>query len=85
MSTVVPDNPVQAPVALGQGLGRDAALVSLCTLLSRVTGFARVVATAAVLGSGVLADVYQTANMIPNLMLFTAPRNTCPRTSSSFF
>lgn len=50
------------------GLGRDTALVSLCTLLSRLTGFVRVVTVAAVLGSGVLADVYQTANMIPNLL-----------------
>lgn len=50
------------------GLSRDTALVSLCTLLSRITGFVRVVTVAAVLGSGVLADVYQTANMIPNLM-----------------
>lgn len=43
-------------------------LVTVCTLLSRITGFGRVVATAAVLGSGVLGDVYQTANMIPNLL-----------------
>ena len=50
------------------GIRRDTALVTLCTLLSRVTGFARVVATAAVLGSGLLGDVYQTANMIPNLL-----------------
>jgi putative peptidoglycan lipid II flippase len=43
-------------------------LVTVCTLLSRVTGFGRVVATAAVLGVGLLGDVYQTANMIPNLL-----------------
>jgi len=43
-------------------------LVTLCTLVSRVSGFGRVVATAAVLGSGLLGDVYQTANMIPNLL-----------------
>ena len=30
--------------------------------------FGRVLATAAVLGSGLLGDVYQTANMIPNLL-----------------
>ena len=54
--------------AVSRGLGRDAFLVSVCTLFSRLTGFVRVVATAAVLGSGVLADVYQTANMIPNLL-----------------
>lgn len=51
-----------------RGLRRDAVLVSLGTLFSRLTGFVRVLATAAVLGSGVLADVYQTANMIPNLL-----------------
>ena len=50
------------------GMRRDTALVTICTLISRVTGFGRVMATAAVLGSGVLGDVYQTANMIPNLL-----------------
>jgi len=53
---------------VSSGIRRDTILVTLCTLLSRVTGFGRVVATAAVLGVGVLGDVYQTANMIPNLM-----------------
>ena len=50
------------------GMRRDTMAVTLCTLLSRLTGFGRVLATAAVLGSGLLADVYQTANLIPNLM-----------------
>lgn len=53
---------------VSSGMRRDTILVTLCTLLSRVTGFGRVVATAAVLGVGVLGDVYQTANMIPNLL-----------------
>lgn len=43
-------------------------MVTLCTLVSRVSGFGRVIATAAVLGSGLLGDVYQTANLIPNLL-----------------
>ncbi len=68
MSAVSPEAPVQARVTVSTGLGRDAVLVSVCTLISRITGFVRVVATAAVLGTGVLADVYQTANMIPNLL-----------------
>ncbi len=55
-------------LGVSSGIRRDTMLVTLCTLLSRVTGFGRVVATAAVLGSGVLGDVYQTANMIPNLL-----------------
>lgn len=50
------------------GLRRDTALVTICTLVSRVTGFGRVIATAAVLGSGLLGDVYQTANLMPNLL-----------------
>ncbi len=53
---------------VSSGIRRDTILVTVCTLLSRVTGFGRVVATAAVLGVGVLGDVYQTANMIPNLL-----------------
>ena len=53
---------------VSSGLRRDTILVTVCTLLSRTTGFGRVVATAAVLGVGVLGDVYQTANMIPNLL-----------------
>lgn len=50
------------------GLRRDTAVVTLCTLLSRITGFGRVLATMAVLGAGALGDVYQTANLIPNLL-----------------
>ena len=68
MSTISPDAPSEPRLAVSSGLGRDAVMVSVCTLISRVTGFVRVVLTAAVLGSGVLADVYQTANMIPNLL-----------------
>lgn len=49
-------------------LRRDTAVVTACTLVSRVSGFGRVLATAAVLGSGLLGDVYQTANLIPNLL-----------------
>lgn len=50
------------------GLGRDTVIVTLCTLVSRLTGFGRVLATAAVVGSGVLGDVYQSANLVPNLL-----------------
>ncbi|MGA0895449.1 MAG: lipid II flippase MurJ, partial [Ilumatobacteraceae bacterium] len=49
-------------------LQRDALVVTVCTLVSRITGFGRVLATAAVLGSGLLGDVYQTANLVPNLL-----------------
>lgn len=50
------------------GMRRDTAVVTVCTLVSRVSGFGRVLAVAAVLGSGLLGDVYQTANLIPNLL-----------------
>ena len=53
---------------MNSGLRRDTAVVTLCTLVSRVSGFGRVLATAAVLGSGLLGDVYQTANLMPNLL-----------------
>ena len=58
----------ESPDGAAGRVGRDAAIVTVCTLLSRLTGFGRVLATAAVLGSGLLGDVYQTANMIPNLL-----------------
>jgi len=47
---------------------RDAAVVTLCTLLSRLTGFVRVIVAAAALGTGVLGDTYQAANTVPNLL-----------------
>jgi putative peptidoglycan lipid II flippase len=53
---------------VSSGIRRDTLLVTVCVLVSRVSGFGRVIATAAVLGVGVLGDVYQTANMIPNLL-----------------
>ncbi len=62
------------PVALPEvrtansGFRRDTLTVTVCTLISRVSGFGRVLAVAAVLGNGVLADVYLSANMIPNLL-----------------
>ncbi len=52
----------------GQGLGRDTLVVTMCTLLSRVTGFARVLVAAAVLSNGVLGDTYHAANTVPNLV-----------------
>jgi len=50
------------------GFRRDTLTVTVCTLISRISGFGRVLAVAAVLGNGVLADVYLSANMIPNLL-----------------
>lgn len=49
-------------------LARDALVVTVCTLFSRLTGFARVLIAAAVLSNGVLGDTYHSANLIPNLL-----------------
>lgn len=48
--------------------------MSALTLLSRVTGFARVVVVAAVLGTSYLGNVYQSSNAVPNILfeLFAA-------------
>lgn len=47
---------------------RDALVVTVCTLLSRLTGFARVLVAAACLGVGLLGDTYAAANTIPNIV-----------------
>lgn len=49
-------------------IGRDALVVTLCTLASRLTGFVRVLVAAACLGVGVLGDTYGVANTVPNLL-----------------
>lgn len=50
------------------GVRRDAAAIAALTLVSRLTGFARIVVVAAVLGTGLLGDVYQSANTVPTLV-----------------
>lgn len=52
----------------GRGLGRDTLVVTVCTLLSRLTGFVRVLVAAAVLSNGLLGDTYHAANTVPNLV-----------------
>jgi putative peptidoglycan lipid II flippase len=49
-------------------MARDTLVVTACTLLSRLTGFVRVLVAAAVLSTGPLGDTYHAANMIPNLV-----------------
>lgn len=53
---------------------RAAAQMSVLTVVSRGTGFLRVVVVAAVLGTSYLGNVYQSSNMIPNILfeLFAA-------------
>jgi putative peptidoglycan lipid II flippase len=49
-------------------LARGAAFISFVTAISRVTGFVRVVVVAAAMGTTFLANTYQTANTIPNVV-----------------
>lgn len=51
-----------------QSLGRGAALITIATAASRVTGFLRVVAVAAAMGTTYLANTYNSANTAPNLV-----------------
>lgn len=50
------------------GVRRDATAIAALTLVSRLTGFARIVITSAVLGTALLGDVYQSANTVPNIL-----------------
>jgi putative peptidoglycan lipid II flippase len=49
-------------------LARGAAVITLATAVSRATGFIRVVAVAAAMGTTFLANTYQTANTAPNVV-----------------
>lgn len=49
-------------------LARGAALITIATGISRVTGFVRVVVVAGAMGTTYLANTYQTANTAPNVI-----------------
>ena len=49
-------------------LGASAALISACTIVSRITGFIRTWAMAFALGAGMLSSSYQVANNLPNML-----------------
>lgn len=49
-------------------LARGAALITIATAVSRVTGFVRVIVVAAAMGTTFLANTYQTANTAPNVV-----------------
>lgn len=49
-------------------LARGAAAITAATAVSRLTGFIRVVAVAAAMGTTFLANTYQTANTAPNVL-----------------
>lgn len=49
-------------------LARGAAVITVATAVSRITGFIRVVVVAAAMGTTFLANTYQTANTAPNVV-----------------
>lgn len=49
-------------------IGGNAALISICTIVSRITGFVRTWAMAFALGSTLLSSSYQVANNLPNML-----------------
>ena len=51
-----------------QNVGRSAAIISICTIISRVTGFLRTWTMAFALGATFLASNYQVANNLPNML-----------------
>lgn len=49
-------------------VGTSAAIISVCTIISRITGFARTWAMAFALGATFLSSSYQVANSLPNML-----------------
>ncbi len=61
--TAVPDEAARA-----EAVGASAALISICVIISRITGFARTWAMAFALGSTFVSSSYQVANNLPNML-----------------
>ncbi|HZA20258.1 MAG TPA: lipid II flippase MurJ, partial [Actinomycetota bacterium] len=57
-----------SPASGDRSLARGAALITVATAASRITGFVRVVVVASAMGTTFLANTYQTANTAPNLI-----------------
>jgi putative peptidoglycan lipid II flippase len=64
---VAPDARPAGRVKAGR-IARAAALIAVLTLVSRVAGFARTLVLGDTVGANHLADMYQTANSIPNIV-----------------
>ena len=64
------------PAQEGRSVARAAGLLGVLTFLSRILGLARDVGQAAVLGTGMSADAFTIAFIIPNILrrLFGGPR-----------
>ena len=63
-ATIVDDE----PESKASSVGASAALMSVCVLFSRITGFLRTWAMAFALGSSFLSSSYQVANNLPNML-----------------
>lgn len=70
-----------APIGLtpGSTLDRAASRMALITVVSRASGFIRVVVVTAVLGTSFLANTYQSANSVPNLLFELVAAGKAPR------
>ncbi len=51
-----------------QAVGASASLISICVIISRITGFARTWAMAFALGATFISSSYQVANNLPNML-----------------
>ena len=65
------DPPFRAEdLSIGAGAARDTMTVAVWTMISRVTGLARVIVIGAVLGPTYFGNSYQLTNVLPNLVFY---------------
>ena len=57
-------------LSIGAGAARDTMTVAIWTMVSRVTGVARVIVIGAVLGPTFFGNSYQLTNVLPNLIFY---------------
>ncbi|KAA1397725.1 murein biosynthesis integral membrane protein MurJ [Aeromicrobium ginsengisoli] len=71
MSRVVDAPPFASDdLSMGAGAARDTMTVAVWTMISRVTGLARVIVIGAVLGPTYFGNSYQLTNVLPNLVFY---------------
>src|SRR6476661_4113865 len=54
--------------SLGTSVARGAAVIAVATLFARLAGFGRTLVFSGTVGTGGVGDVYQTVNMLPNVV-----------------
>ncbi|MBC6466171.1 murein biosynthesis integral membrane protein MurJ [Actinomadura alba] len=62
------EEPKTAPAGRSSSLMRSGLVMAIGTIASRVTGFLRTAVIVAALGTGLLANAYNSANTIPNML-----------------